>query len=106
MKKGLNPFQLFNSDIYLDDFGLAVPPKYYGLGLGYQLFACIPQVLKAYNIPGSMNRLTSSFSQVLAEKVGFELLKEVPIQEYKDEDGKSILPIEGAAKVMILRAEE
>lgn len=103
--KDVDPFQLVNSDIYMDDFGLVVAPEYYGLGLGFHLFSCIPVVCETMNIPGSVNVFTSPFSQSIAEKLGFTLCNEVSYDEYKDGDGVKIFPLEGSTKCMFLKTK-
>jgi len=105
VKKGIDPFQLLNSDCYFSDYGVAVAPEYYGLGLGFHLFSCILPMSKAFDIPGAFTIFTSNFSQAIAEKLGFELCREVPYEEYKDENGSRVFPEEGTCKCMILKLQ-
>lgn len=102
LREDVDPFQLLNSDSCFDDYGLAVAPEYYGLGLGFHLFSCVPQMCKAFNVPGSLNEFTSSFSQSIPPKLGFTLCKEVSYQDYKDENGKQV-PMKGTFQYMMLK---
>lgn len=100
MKQGIDAFQLLNSDIYFDDFGVAVAPEFYGMGLGFHMFSCILPMSKAFNIPGALQTFTSTNSQAIADRLGYKLCKEVSYNDYKDENGEKNFPIEGTAKCM------
>lgn len=105
LRDDVDAFQLLNSDLCFDDFGLAVAPEYYGFDLGFHLFSCLLQMCKAFNIRGSLNEFTSFYSQTIPVRLGFILCKEVSYKEYKDENGKDV-PMEGTLQCMMLKIAE
>lgn len=92
LKKDTDIFTTFNCDKYLEEAGLGVAPDYQGLGIGFQLASCLSNVGKPFNIPGSVMVCSSIGSQIIAERLGFQLLNEIQYEDCKNEKGEPVLP--------------
>lgn len=100
--EGSDVFDILQSDKYIYHLGVGVLPKYYGLGVGLELERGASKIGKAVGIKGSFIVFTSLHSQPFIDKLGCKLIKEVPYDEYKDENGEGI-PVIGtpSAKVLV-----
>lgn len=96
---------LFESHEHIEDLGLAVAAKYYGLGISYHIFLALSKLAVTFNIGGTLMSFSSLFSQQSAEKAGFRLLKELKFEDFKDEDGKIKLPIEHPKSLKFMYAK-
>ncbi|KAM7249522.1 hypothetical protein ACFE04_019754 [Oxalis oulophora] len=92
LSKGLDPFQVLESDCYILHFGLTVAPKYHGLGIGLELELQSQALGKACGIRGSAIIFTSMYSQPFWRKLGCTLINDVRYDEYKNEKGEIIIP--------------
>ncbi|XP_049803682.1 uncharacterized protein LOC126237540 [Schistocerca nitens] len=81
-------FTRYGVDCYLTALGLCVRPEYRGQGVGEQLLRARWDLCRALGIPLTVTWFTATASQVLAERIGFEMLAEVPYAEYDDPDIK------------------
>lgn len=97
-----DPFEKLGTDTYLHDWGLCVKPEYRGLNIGFNILLSLEKIAKAFGIAGSMQMFTRIQSQILAERVGFTLYKEIVYNDYKDENGEVIFPVEGNKSVKMM----
>ncbi|XP_049855542.1 uncharacterized protein LOC126336106 [Schistocerca gregaria] len=81
-------FTRYGVDCYLTALGLSVDPEYRGQGVGEQLLRARWDLCRALGIPLTVTWFSATASQVLAERIGFEVLAEVPYAEYDDPDIK------------------
>lgn len=89
-----NPFEILAADKLIRDFGICVKSEYRCLDIGYHLAASIEEFSRHFGIGGMVVMCSSVQSQTIAEKLGFKLLNEIVYNEYKDDQGQVIFPIE------------
>ncbi|GJQ70247.1 hypothetical protein Trydic_g22695 [Trypoxylus dichotomus] len=80
-KEQVDPFEKLNIQEYLDAMGLYVLPEYRGEGLGLELLKAREPLCRACNIKASITLFTSSISQKLAERAGFQDLFTMDYEE-------------------------
>ncbi|XP_065202212.1 uncharacterized protein LOC135832707 isoform X2 [Planococcus citri] len=95
-------FEILGTDRVLKGFGLCVRPDYWGMNIGYNIVLCLEKVAKAYDLKGFMALYTSIHSQAIAANAGFKVYNEIFYDDYKDEKGNAMFPIEltKSAKLM------
>lgn len=67
--------EYYGVDKYLSSVGLIVSEKYRGRGIGEQLLKVRKIFCQAFDIKLTSTAFTSNFSNKIADKVGFELVK-------------------------------
>jgi len=101
-----NVFERYGVEEYMTALGLCVDPVFRGQGLGLEILKTRFDLCKAVDVKVTMTVFTAVPSQVLAHRVGMEVLAEV---WYEDciEDGKLVFPnIESkSVKAMARRLE-
>lgn len=78
----------YNVDKYMTASGLCVHRSFRGQGLGEELLRARDDIGLAYQIPATETIFTATVSQILASRVGFEVLLERKYSELLDENGK------------------
>lgn len=97
----MNVFNHYNIDKYLCALGLSVDPAYRGQGIGAQILRAREPLCRALGLPVTITSFTAIESQTLAERVGFELLLDIPYSEYK-EDGEVVFKAMNAKTLKIM----
>ena len=104
MKKalgGLNVFDVLDIDHYIEGFGLVVKPQYRRLGIGTESFRTIERMATVFGIPAAVILFNNDASQGMAMKLGFKVLNETKLQDFRDKDGKKMLPTAKAHAVKL-----
>ncbi|XP_063239450.1 uncharacterized protein LOC134540563 [Bacillus rossius redtenbacheri] len=101
-----DPFQKYGVQEYMSAFGLSVAEEFKGQGLGQELLRARFDVGRAVGLKLTVTAFTAIESQVLATRLGFEVLSEVAYQDYKV-DGQVVFPdiATRSAKLMAKRIE-
>ncbi|XP_065202226.1 uncharacterized protein LOC135832720 [Planococcus citri] len=97
-----DPFEILGTDKYVHDWGLLVIPQYRGLDIGYNILLSLEKLAKAFDIKGSMIMFTRIQSQILAQRAGFKLYNEIIYDEYKDDQGQVIFPVQGTKSLKFM----
>lgn len=86
-----NVFELYGVNEYMTALGLCVDPVFRGQGVGLEILKARFDLGKALNVKVTMTVFTGIASQVLAHRVGMEVIAEVFYEDCK-EDGKPAFP--------------
>ena len=86
-----NVFEKYGVDEYLTALGLCVDPVFRGQGLGLEILKARFDLCKAVDLKVTMTIFTGIASQLLAHRVGMEVIAEV-LYEDCIEDGKPAFP--------------
>ncbi|XP_065202224.1 uncharacterized protein LOC135832713 [Planococcus citri] len=105
LKRNHSPFEIFGADKVIGDYGLLVKSEYNGLGIGYHMLQTIEKVAKAFHIEQCAMVCSNIRSQVMAEKLGYKTLNEIVYDEYKDDQGRVVFPVEGTKSVKYMAIE-
>lgn len=73
LNKNYNVFEKYNVDVFMSELGLSVAREYRGRGIGEHILRARVPLGKAIGIQVTNTLFTSTASQILADKVGFEL---------------------------------
>lgn len=87
----VDPFEHYGVNEYMTALGLSVDPAYRGQGLGIELLRARFTMGRALNLHLTVTVFTAIASQILAHRIGMELLAEVQYADYKV-DGKMVFP--------------
>ncbi|PSN38573.1 hypothetical protein C0J52_19757 [Blattella germanica] len=90
--KAVNVYDIFGVDEYMTALGLCVDPIYRGQGLGLEILKARTELGKAIGLSVTMTVFTAVSSQILAARVGMEVLKEIDYEEFKEPDGTPAYP--------------
>lgn len=82
----------YGIDKYMFALGLCVHPSFRGQGLGEEILRVRNDIGLAYQIPATETTFTATASQILASRVGFEVLHERKYSELLDGEGKVAFP--------------
>lgn len=93
LESDCDPFEIIGSNVYIQDWGLAVMPEFRGSEIGYNILACISRMAAAFRIPGAMIMSSKIETRILAHKLGFQTFKEIVYDDYRDDDGNVIFPV-------------
>jgi GNAT superfamily N-acetyltransferase len=101
-----NVFERYGVQEYMTAVGLCVDPVFRGQGLGLEILKARFDLCKAVDLKVTMTVFTGIASQLLAHRVGMEVIAEVVYEDCK-EDGKPAFPNIKckSAKVMAKRVE-
>jgi len=88
-----NPYDIFNSDVYLHDWGLCVDPAFRGMNVEYNILASLEKLSMAVGIRGALIMFMGTESQLLATSLGYKVYNELVYEDYKDENGEPIFSI-------------
>lgn len=102
IRKNIDIFEILHSDKYLHEWGLCVIPEFRGLDVGYNILLSLEKICRTFGIDGSMIMFTCIQSQTLATRVGFKLYNEIVYDEYKDENGQVVFPVEGTKTLKLM----
>ncbi|PSN32096.1 hypothetical protein C0J52_23918 [Blattella germanica] len=87
----VNVFEKYGVEEYMTAMGLCVDPVFRGQGLGLEILKARFDLGKAVGLKVTQTAFTGMASQKLAHKVGFEVLTEVPYEDFK-ENGQPVYP--------------
>ena len=90
--KAVDVFELYGVDEYMSAVGLVVDPIYRGQGLGLEILKARTELGKAVGLSVTMTVFTAVSSQILAERAGMEVLKEILYEDLKEDDGRPAYP--------------
>jgi len=101
-----NVYERYGVEEYMTALGLCVDPVFRGQGLGLEILKARFDLCKAVDLKVSMTIFTAVASQLLAHRVGMEVIAEIWYEDCK-EDGKPVFPnIESkSVKAMAKRVE-
>ena len=85
-------FEKFDTDYLLREHGLLVDEEYRRLSIGTELLKTMERISRVFHFPASLALLTNVSSQKLGHKLGYNLLNEVKLEEYADENGQIVFP--------------
>ncbi|KAL6954428.1 hypothetical protein U1Q18_051794 [Sarracenia purpurea var. burkii] len=102
LQKNHDFFAIFDTDKLIKDFGLGVKTEYRGLNIGFNIVATIEKLARAFDIKASVIACSTTGSQVICEKLGYKLFNEIIYNEYKDDQGQVVFPIEGTRSLKLL----
>ena len=77
-------------------YGLCVNPKHAGLDVGFNLILGVEKIAQAFGIKAFVVVCSNIRSQILSERIGFRLLKEAICDEFKDNQGQIVFPVQGS----------
>ena len=92
MQGDVDLFEELNSNYLLKESGLVVNREYRRMNIGTELFKTMERMAKIFHIPAAVVTLGNFSSQSLGAKLGFVMLKEMKLNEYRDEKGQIIFP--------------
>jgi GNAT superfamily N-acetyltransferase len=103
----VNIFERYGVTEFLAALGLVVHPDYRGQGLGAEILKTRTSLGKALGLKVTMTFFTTVEGQKCAEKVGMELLAELPYNMFKTEEGEEVYPINipKTLKIMAMRLD-
>jgi GNAT superfamily N-acetyltransferase len=84
-------FEMYGVKEYMTALGLCVDPVFRGQGLGLEILKARFDLCKAVDLKVTMTVFTGVPSQLLAHRVGMEVIAEVWYEDCK-EDGKPAFP--------------
>ncbi|XP_065351587.1 uncharacterized protein LOC135946978 [Cloeon dipterum] len=90
--QGVDLYERFQIDHYLDAVGLAVGRSHRGLGISEMLLRARRDLCTRLGIPLTKTVFTSTAAQRAAKRVGFQVVKEMPFSEMKDDSGACDFP--------------
>ncbi|KAL6954427.1 hypothetical protein U1Q18_051793 [Sarracenia purpurea var. burkii] len=102
IQKNHDLFTIFGTDLLVEDIGLCVKPEYSGLNIGYNIVATIEKLARAFDIKACVIVCNSIESQVICEKLGYKLFNEIVYNEYKDDEGRVVFPVQGTKSLKLL----
>lgn len=91
-----NPFEVLNSNTYLQDWGLCTSSEFRGMGISSTILRTLTCMGQRFKLKGSLIHFTRTCTQKMAEKAGFKCFREFAYNDYKNEKGEVILPVVGA----------
>lgn len=88
----VNVYEHYGVNKYMTALGLCVDPAFRGQGLGLEILKARFDLGRAVGMEVTMTAFTGPASQILAHRVGMDVLAEVMYEDFKDEDGKPVYP--------------
>ncbi|KAJ4437957.1 hypothetical protein ANN_13896 [Periplaneta americana] len=88
----VNVYDHYGVDKYMTALGLCVDRTFRGQGLGLEILKARFDLGRAVGMEVTMTAFTGPASQILAHRVGMDVLAEVMYEDFKDEDGKPVYP--------------
>ncbi|KAB0797320.1 hypothetical protein PPYR_08314 [Photinus pyralis] len=77
-------YEFFGTDAFLSSLGLYVLPEFRGQGIGLEMLLARQEMCKALKVKAAITLFTSTVSQVLAEKAGYNVLNEISYADLRD----------------------
>ncbi|XP_065202220.1 uncharacterized protein LOC135832711 [Planococcus citri] len=105
LEKNYNPFEIFSTDEVFRECGLCVKPMYEGLSIGYNMLLAVEKLATAFQIKASVITGISIQSQVIADKLGYKTWNEIVYNEFKDDQGRVIFPVDGTKSIKLMAIE-
>ncbi|XP_065202222.1 uncharacterized protein LOC135832712 isoform X2 [Planococcus citri] len=105
LEKNHDPFDIFNTDKVFREYGLCVKPGYEGLNIGYNILFAVEKLAKAFHIKASVITANSIQSQIIADKIGYKTWNEIVYNEFKDNQGRVVFPVEGTKSIKLMAIE-
>lgn len=90
-RKGIDVCREFDCDTYFDDIGLCVVPEFRGLSVAENLLYTSRIYAIEFNIRGELVTMVNPSLRQVANKFGFRLFREIPVEDLKDEKGNPLL---------------
>ncbi|KAE8748356.1 hypothetical protein FOCC_FOCC004992 [Frankliniella occidentalis] len=106
VNKRLDLFDAYHVDRIFECRILSVDNRYRGRGLARQLLERSIETAKAAGFQLVKEDATGLFSQRAADSMGFQTVHELPYEEYKDEAGRIVFPIEAPHKSLKIMVKE
>ncbi|KAJ9593490.1 hypothetical protein L9F63_014975 [Diploptera punctata] len=88
----VDPYKKYGVNKCLYAIGLNVDPKYRGQGLGMEILKARLDLMKAVGLKCTVTAFSGYAAQKSALKAGYEVLSDVPYDQFKYEDGSPVYP--------------